>query len=691
MVKAQKPPELTAEENKLFRYLEENGWCTEKELSEFMDKSSAGIVDLAQKLRNKGIPVWKDGEAVYLGSSPIELPPEHMNIKESVLKIGIIADTIVGSKYEQPTALRKAFLIAEHEGVNAMIHLDVSAGKPTAAKKEEFHKSTAEEQIEHIVKTYPSSNKFKVRLISGHRDMTWRKDGINILAAVCEQRSDLIYRGDYQSDFPLRRGANEKWPTLKAAYHGGDDSPYSKSYAVQGFAENLVQDINDLVSEKVPEIVVVAGQGVFCDLSGGVIKHLFSAPGIRMVSPSVMKKKRRSVVPTIGFVIVTVTFNGDGKFKVTVSCYPLQSIKNDYREKYSEDVQKIQKLNGMERKVLQLLEETPKSRGELAQAINKSDKSVCTIIASLQRAGYPIEGPDEIAKHYKLQARARSTPKRDINIDFGDYFHETVTHGDVSDTHVGHGSELIEILHEAYDVFAKRGIKTVNHTGDITNGSPKHREHMKGEVLEFRATPLTNRVIAEYPKRDGVVTKMISGDHDRWFLDEVGYDLLDVIAQVRPDIVRMGIQQGEYTEGKVITLLRHFNWGTGYAKSYKPQQVIELGLLKEFEKETSLYKGKVLAVLSGGGHVYCAMLYKGFIFILLPCLQGKTGFISGLGKISDVGFVIHSVTYSTEGVLTRFSVEYFDRGTEALALVRKNSEAKKETAVVNGSKKKEKK
>jgi hypothetical protein len=35
-------------------------------------------------------------------------------------------------------------------------------------------------------------------------------------------------------------------------------------------------------------------------------------------------------------------------------------------------------------------------------------------------------------------------------------------------------------------------------------------------------------------------------------------------------------------------------------------------------------------------------------------------------------------------------VEYFDRGTEALALVRKNSEVKKEKAVVNGSKKKEK-
>ena len=514
--------------------------------------------------------------------------------------------------------------------------------------------------------------------------MTWRQDGINIVAAVCEQRSDLCFRGDLQSDFPLQRGSSpDKWPTLKAAYHGGDSGPYSKSYAIQGFAENLIQDVDELLRGKMPEIVVVAGQGVFCDLSGQVIKHLFSVPGLRMAPPSLMKRKNRAVVPTIGLVILTVTFHDDGTFSVVSNCYPLKGIENDYREKYSDAGGKLKRLSKDERKALELLDKTPRSLGELARAINKSDKTVGTILANLGNAGYVIDGPDEATKSYKLLHVAKSEPARNLTIDFASYFHEMITYGDVSDTHVGHKSELLPILNEAYDVFDKRGIKIVKHCGDLSNGLPKHEEHMKGEVYEFRATALKNIVRDKYPHREGIVTDMIGGDHDRWFLDKVGYDLIDGVADVRKDIVHLGMQQGDRLEGRLITMQCHYNWGTGYARSYKGQQAIEQWLLKEIEKDAARYKGKVLSVLSGGGHVYCAMLYKGIVFILLPCLQGKTGFISGLGKLSDVGFLIHSVTYSKEGVMTRFSVEFFNRGAEALALVRKQKES-----AANGSGKK---
>jgi biotin operon repressor/predicted phosphodiesterase len=692
MVKAPKPPELTAEETKLLQYLEEHGFCSEKDISEALDKSSAGIVELAQSLRNKGIPVWRDRNGFFLGSTSIEFSPEDVPIKESTLKIGIISDTVLGSKSEQPTALRQAFLIAEREGVNFMIHLGVSAGKPKPTNKEEFHKLTALEQIDHIVNSYPFSTKFKVRLMSGYHDMTWRKEGVNILAAVCEQRQDLIFRGDNQSDFELQRGAKDKWPILKAVYHGGDNSPYSKSYPIQGYKENLVQDVREMLEGKLPDIAVVAGQGVFCDLSGDVINHLFAVPGIRMVPPSVMSKKRRAVVPSVGFVILTIKFDDDGKFSLVSSCFPLESIKQDYKVKPSQDSKKIKKLQDNEQKVLKLLEETPRSRGELARAIDKSDKTIVATISNLRDAGFQIEGPDEVYKHYKLQSVPRTEiGGRDIKIDFDSYFYKTVTYGNVSDTHFGHTSELIEILNEAYDIFERRGIKYVNHTGDITNGPPKHEEHMKNEVHEYRATPLTNYVRDHYPKRKGIITRAITGDHDRWFLDKVGYDLLDPLSQIRTDILHLGVQQGEAEDDRVMTLLRHFNWGTGYAKSYKGQQVIEQGLLKEIEKDAAHYKGKVVVTLSGGGHVYCAMLYKGIIWIQLPCLQGKTGFITGLGKISDVGFVIHSITYNKKGALTRLDVEYFDRGSEALALVRKRTNAKKNGPSDDGPKNTEKK
>lgn len=426
-------PELTEEEQKFLALFKSEEKLHIKDISEALDKSAAGVVEMADEMRGKkDVLIWKSGEFFYLGKATVDLPPEDVVIKESQIKIGFIADTILGSKFEQPTALCRAIQIAEHEGVDFMIHIGVSAGKPTPVKRDEFHKLTPEEQVDYIVKNYPKSNKFKIRLISGHHDMQWRREGVNILADVCEQRSDLIYRGDLQSDFPLRRGVEKdgRWPILKAAHHGGDDSPYSKSYPVQGFAENLDQDIRDLFKNDRADIVAVAGQGVFCDLGGSTVKTLFAVPGLRLISPSIMKKKRRSVVPTIGFVIITVTFDKDGNFFVTKDCFPLSSTKNDYREKFSSNdkhSKALEKLSVEARAILKLLEVGPRSRGEIAQAINKSDKTVSSAISSLRKAGFDIEGPDSPSatsksyKNFKLNVQTR-TDFSAKPINFTEYF-----------------------------------------------------------------------------------------------------------------------------------------------------------------------------------------------------------------------------------------------------------------------------
>ncbi|PIT88251.1 MAG: hypothetical protein COU29_03220 [Candidatus Magasanikbacteria bacterium CG10_big_fil_rev_8_21_14_0_10_36_32] len=659
------------EENLLNLIHERGGRCNIKDLSHLMDQSAAGIVDLAQQVCDKGVRIWKEDGVLYLSGTTIECLPEHVVIKENKIRIGILADTMLGSKYQQLTGLYSAFQIAEHEGVDVMFHVGVSAGKPTPSKQEEFFLSTAAKQIDYIVANYPKSDKFKTKFVSGFHDMQWKKDNLNILAEVCSRRDDLAYRGDIQSDVSIRRGQakDKKWPMLKVVYHGGDTSPYSKSYPVQGLVENLIQDVDDLVGEKTPDVVVVAGQGVYLDLSGGKVRNLYAVPGMRLISPSILRRKNRAVAPSIGFVIVTVTFEKDGTFAVKAKCYPLKGIKNDYREKFSKNQEFLRGLNSDERKVLKLLEESPKSSGELEQAINKSPETIDSIIFELQSKGFIISEMNA-SKNFKLN----SVFKKKFNvppINFDDYFFETVREGDISDTHIGSNSELVPIQEEAFEIFSKRGITVVNHGGDVSNGSPKHDEHFKGEVREFRASPLIFDIIRLLPSRKGIQICMIAGDHDRWFLDTVGLDLIAHVAQARPDINYLGIQDGERRSKRIITLLKHFNWGTGYARSYKPQQVIEDSILKEIEKEPARFRGKVVVILSGGGHVYCSMLYKGVIFILLPCLQSRTGFINGLGKISDVGFLIHSITYSKDGTLTRFGTEYFDRTAKALAFLRK--------------------
>ncbi|MEK7211049.1 MAG: hypothetical protein AAB731_00260, partial [Patescibacteria group bacterium] len=192
MVKEENP-ELTREERKMVAILTKDGSCTIKQLMKALDKSANTVIKMAQALRNKGHQIVKNDDTLYMGAGAVELPPEDVVIESHEIKVGIIADTVLGSKAEQPTNLCRVFQIAEHEGVNFMIHLGVSAGKPTRAKRDEFHQLTFEEQVEYIVANYPHSKdkKLKTRLISGHHDMQWRKDGKNILAEVCMRRDDL--------------------------------------------------------------------------------------------------------------------------------------------------------------------------------------------------------------------------------------------------------------------------------------------------------------------------------------------------------------------------------------------------------------------------------------------------------------------------------------------------------------------
>ncbi len=661
------------EEKKIISLLKKEPY-TIKELSRKLNKSAAGVVELAQNIKDKGATLGRSGELLYLGNDSVSLDPEDFKIpiKDKEIKIGIIADTILGSKYQQMSALYKAFQIAEYENVDFMIHLGVTAGMPTPRNSDDFFLLTPWQQVDYVVRNYPKSKKFKTRFISGFHDMQWRKKGINILSEICKKRFDLVYRGDYQSDFLLRRVSEEgkQWPILKAVHHGGNNTPYAKSYSLQGYAENLTQDVKELFSRDMPTIVAIGGQGVWCDLSGGIIKYLFSVPGLRSISPDILREKRKAVVPEVGFVIITVKLDKNGEVSMFQEVFPLEINKRDYMEKFSENVHK-KYLNELELNILRLLEESQKSLGELTQAVNKSDDVVVAAIKKMKSIGLLIDYKND-SKSYKLNKLPKSKFLTSP-INFTDYFFKTVKRGGVSDTHLGHNSELLPILEEAYDVFKSAEIKSVDHCGDATNGPAKHQERNKKEVHEERATPLTEYFGQKYPKRDEIETYLIAGDHDRWYMDLVGYDIVKTFSWLRSDIKYLGIQEGEVDVNDVKILLKHFNWGTGYARSHKPQRAIEDDILKEISLQKELFENKAVCILSGGGHVYCALLYKGVIFVLMPCLQGKTGFISGLGKLSDVGFIIYSITTDKSGNLTKFKIEYFNRTATALNLLKKSN------------------
>lgn len=112
----------------------------------------------------------------------------------------------------------------------------------------------------------------------------------------------------------------------------------------------------------------------------------------------------------------------------------------------------------------------------------------------------------------------------------------------ISDTHLCNKKQQITLLNEVYDECQRRGITTVLHCGDITDGMSKRPEHIY-ELFVYGADDQAQYVIDNYPKRDGITTYFITGNHDGWNYAKSGVDIGKAIAQQREDMIYLGNQK----------------------------------------------------------------------------------------------------------------------------------------------------
>jgi len=89
----------------------------------------------------------------------------------------------------------------------------------------------------------------------------------------------------------------------------------------------------------------------------------------------------------------------------------------------------------------------------------------------------------------------------------------TYKFGVVSDTHLNSKEQQLTHLNRMYDLFAAEGVSDVYHAGDITAGEGM----FTGQVYEIFNVGFDNQadyVIKHYPKREGITTHFITGNHD---------------------------------------------------------------------------------------------------------------------------------------------------------------------------------
>ena len=203
--------------------------CKELELKDYE------VIGLVELMKQDGELVdYINGEIVKL-KKPIKKNDVY-EVKHNLerLKLLLISDTHLCSKYDRLDILRYLYDKAEDEGVKHILHSgDFTDGRSNRPEQVyELREPSYEGQIQDCVEKYPTFSG-KTYVIQGNHDNWWYKAaGSEILNPISKQREDIIYLGSDVAD--MRIG------NLKVRlFHGQGGIAYAKSYKIQKYLDTI--------------------------------------------------------------------------------------------------------------------------------------------------------------------------------------------------------------------------------------------------------------------------------------------------------------------------------------------------------------------------------------------------------------------------------------------------------------------
>ena len=281
--------------------------------------------------------------------------------------------------------------------------------------------------------------------------------------------------------------------------------------------------------------------------------------------------------------------------------------------------------------------------GATLDDINPNDHNqALRVIEDLKTKGYCIEFKDN---KFILSNNVEIKPKTIIN-DWDGCEHFRI--GVVSDTHLGSKHAQLTFLNTLYDKFKKLGISDVYHCGDIADGMYPNRSDQVYELCANGADAQVDYIVEKYPRRDGIKTHFITGNHDYTFVRNTGYNIGPAIALRRDDMEYLGMYNARvWLTPNCDIEINHPQDGSAYALSYSIQKTID-----------ALSGGdKPKILLNGHHHKYLTMFYRNIHAIEVPTCQAQTPYMKGKRLAAHVGGLVLDIYVDEDGTIERFSVE----------------------------------
>lgn len=217
----------------------------------------------------------------------------------------------------------------------------------------------------------------------------------------------------------------------------------------------------------------------------------------------------------------------------------------------------------------------------------------------------------------------------------------------ISDTHLGSKAEHLEELNEFYDRCVERGIDRVFHCGDISDGwkvPPGHLNEIKDEAAGWGR--LKEYVIENYPQRDGITTYFIEGNHDNKFYNRNNIRFGRLLGDRREDLQYCGNAQATFVldrEHDIDLELIHPSGGKPYTTGYR---------LQTLYRERNVNERPTIA---GVGHLHGSMYAEteGVKGMYAGAWKGTTTYGKRKGHEAKIGGWIIDMDIK-DGVVTNF-------------------------------------
>lgn len=283
----------------------------------------------------------------------------------------------------------------------------------------------------------------------------------------------------------------------------------------------------------------------------------------------------------------------------------------------------------------------------LVDRLGESEKDILAAVSRLQIQGFrgvaafTEDGVVYVHNRVRSDQRVPNMAGDTMGVDLSAYAGDgEVTFGVVGDTHFGNMCTDKQALGRFYDTIASRGIKVVLHTGDIVDGYYPNRPT---SVLEQYAVGFTEQlkdVVRHYPKREGVQTWGITGNHDSTFMRHGFADIGQSVAMAREDIHYLGHNFGKVTFAKGVSVsLIHPTDGGSKDYNKKMRDIID-----------TMPERRAELMFVGHYHKLASVKYQGIYGFITPSFEKRTTFFRDSGLDAVVGGLIVTVRFDKKGI-----------------------------------------